>query len=323
MSDHNIDAVISWVDGNDPQYQKKLAEFCFANNILRDCAIAPTRYQQIGEIEHCVLSLLRFAPWLRTIYLITDHQVPARWAIWQKQYGEQRLQIITQDSLFYGQEQHLPVFNSLSIEWVLYRIPGLSPQFIYLNDDFFFTRAVLPEDFFRDEKPVLQGNWKTFTEKKWRNLHNPSRALAKLAAREPHRHWYEQSARHAGFNKKFYMLKHTPYPLLKSTYTDFIATHPDIFAANVRYPFRDSKQIAPVPLMAHLDIQAGRAHVKSNKNTHIYIHASHHSPTTIDHRLQQVKTNQNIKFLCIQSMDQTTVDRQKYLLSWLDNIYLL
>ena len=49
--------------------------------------------------------------------------------------------------------KYLPTFNANTIEMNFHRIPGLSEQFVYFNDDMFLGRPVRPEDFFRDGKP--------------------------------------------------------------------------------------------------------------------------------------------------------------------------
>ncbi len=43
---------------------------------------------------------------------------------------------------------HLPTYSSPAIEAHLHRIPGLSQNFIYLNDDVMFGEEVWPEDFY-------------------------------------------------------------------------------------------------------------------------------------------------------------------------------
>lgn len=43
----------------------------------------------------------------------------------------------------------LPVFNSNVIEWYIDKIPGLSDQFVYFNDDIIFNNPVSPKDFLK------------------------------------------------------------------------------------------------------------------------------------------------------------------------------
>ena len=56
--------------------------------------------------------------------------------------------IVDHKDLFEEYSEYLPTFNSLSIETMLYRIPGLAEQFIYFNDDFFLANNTKLEDFF-------------------------------------------------------------------------------------------------------------------------------------------------------------------------------
>jgi len=44
--------------------------------------------------------------------------------------------------------ESLPTFNSHAIEANIHKIKGLADHFIYLNDDFFFSKDVKKEDFF-------------------------------------------------------------------------------------------------------------------------------------------------------------------------------
>src|SRR5699024_7876638 len=45
-------------------------------------------------------------------------------------------------------KEYLPTFNSQVLELNLHRIPNLSDQFIYFNDDVFLINDTVPEDFF-------------------------------------------------------------------------------------------------------------------------------------------------------------------------------
>lgn len=49
-------------------------------------------------------------------------------------------------------QSHLPTYSSPAIEAHIHRIPGLSDNFIYLNDDVMFGEEVWPEDFFTNQQ---------------------------------------------------------------------------------------------------------------------------------------------------------------------------
>ena len=156
-----IDAVITWVDGSDPAHRQRLQAY------LRECGhaetggAAPTRFGDCNEIEYCVASLLRHAPWLRTIHIVTDQQAPAFIARLRGTALESRVRVVDHREFFGGYESFLPTFSNRAIECLMWRIPGLAERFVYCNDDFVLLRAVAPTDFFQPEGGlVLRGRWR-------------------------------------------------------------------------------------------------------------------------------------------------------------------
>lgn len=61
-SDHpNIDAVVTWVNGEDPAHREKLNAY-LASIGHRPKIASPNRYRETGEFAYCIASLLKFAP---------------------------------------------------------------------------------------------------------------------------------------------------------------------------------------------------------------------------------------------------------------------
>jgi len=88
---------------------------------------------------------------------VTDDQQPV---LAPMSAGEDaKIRIVDHRAIFAGYEDALPTFNSLSIETMLWRIPGLADHFLYFNDDVFLTAPVTPSDFFSADGPVLRGKW--------------------------------------------------------------------------------------------------------------------------------------------------------------------
>lgn len=316
-----IDAVISWVDGYDPAYQQKLTDFCHDAGVKQHQVIEPTRIQQCNEIYYCLHGLRRFAPWLRHIYLITNAQTPPVVTALQGTAFAKKIKIIDQNELLRAQGIQTPIFNSLSAEWLIWQIPGLSDQFLYLNDDFFIIRDVKPEDFFEHERLVLRGEWKVQAEQKWSHRLKtklwPILGLSSPQAKtNPHRHWQENSAQLAGCKKHFYLLPHAPFPLHKDTFEAYIANHPNMLVDNASFPFRHSTQVSSVPLMVHHDIVAKRAIYRS-KHSAIMIHGSAHTPQKIRTRLKRAKRDPQVAFVCMQSIDEAPLALQHELKDWL------
>jgi hypothetical protein len=133
----DVDAVYTWVDGSGPAFQAMRRQY--AGPAAADQA---SRYRSNGELRFSLRSLLRYAPWVRRIHILTNGQVP-RWL----DGSHPRIHLVTHAEVF-PEPQCLPTFNSHAIEMCLHRIPGLSRRFLYFNDDFFLGRDVHPADFF-------------------------------------------------------------------------------------------------------------------------------------------------------------------------------
>jgi len=133
----DVDAVYTWVDGGDPGFQAMRRRY--ADSAAADQA---NRYRSNGELRFSLRSLLRHAPWVRRVHILTNGQVPG-WL----DGSHPRIHLVTHADVF-PEPQCLPTFNSHAIEMCLHRIPGLSRRFLYFNDDFFLGRDVRPADFF-------------------------------------------------------------------------------------------------------------------------------------------------------------------------------
>ncbi len=138
-----IDLVYTWVDSADAAWQRDYA--AHADEIKRaallTAAASPSRWRSRDELRYSMRSIEMYAPFVRTIYIVTNGQRPA----WLKDHP--RVKVISHAEL-YPDPSVLPTFNSNNIETVLHRIPGLAEHFLYLNDDFLFARRCVPEDFF-------------------------------------------------------------------------------------------------------------------------------------------------------------------------------
>jgi hypothetical protein len=145
-----IDAVITWVDGDDPRHMAKREQFGTKRILCQNDVAGNTRYKSIGEIFYCVASLNRYAQWLNKIYIVTDEQNPMIEELLTEQFPEGTIpmEIVDHKVIFRGYEEFLPTFNSISIESMTWRIPGLSEHYIEFNDDLILAAPTRPEDFF-------------------------------------------------------------------------------------------------------------------------------------------------------------------------------
>ena len=75
-----IDVVVAWVDGRDRKHRLKRRRYLAdpSGDIKPSrAAVKPQRFSDNDEIRYCLRSIHNYAPWVRTIWLVTDDQVPA------------------------------------------------------------------------------------------------------------------------------------------------------------------------------------------------------------------------------------------------------
>jgi hypothetical protein len=314
VTNHPIDAVITWVDGSDQHHQKKKERILKAEkpsassqkNILQT-GRDQTRFRDNGELKYCLESIRKFAPWIRTIHLVTDNQVPPfLTAGLQKELD---IKIVDHTDVFRSYEWALPTFNSRTIETALWRIPGIADRFIYLNDDFILTSPVEPEDFFVDDRVVLRGEWNSIREygPMRLKLNNwVSSAAKKLLGitRSMHLLLQIRSAQLAGFQNRYFRAHHLPHPVRTNTLRKFYEGHKELFEQNIRYRFRSTDQFSSIYLANHLEISQNRA-ILDGLDDYLMINGEMDFSFLIDRKLQKI-LNRDASFVCLQGFEYVT-----------------
>ena len=299
-----IDAVILWVNGNDKKHQDKILKFVKDKNLVKTKAFR-TRYDQVNEIKYTIDSLLKFAPFIRKIHLITDNQIPDFFTEKINKNSYDKVFIVDHKKVFDGYQKYLPTFNCRSIETCIYRIPNLSEHFIYLNDDFFLINHTKAEDFFRNGLPVLRGKWLKFD----RDI-----IYKKIVKqRTGHKFAQQKAASIVGF-KKYYNFKHTPHPLRKSTFEAFFNDNRDVFINNIKHKFRSIDQFTPQGLANHIEIKNNSCVLE--KDLKLIYFRSYKKPLFWYNLNLKFKTNKKL-FLGLQSLDKCPSNKLKFLLNWL------
>lgn len=135
-----VDVVYTWVDGADPAWLRRRA--AAEGRAYHAEAANAARYANRDELRYSLRSLHQFAPWVRTVHLVTDDQVPA-WL----ETDHPRIRVVSHREVF-ADGRLLPTFNSHAIESQLHHIEGLAEHFLYLNDDVFLGRLTSPQLFF-------------------------------------------------------------------------------------------------------------------------------------------------------------------------------
>jgi hypothetical protein len=129
-----IDVVYTWVDSDDPHWREAMRQHAGRQGSHLDSACNEQRFINRDELRYSLRSLALYAPFVRDIYLVTAGHTPP----WLNR--EQRnIRVVKHEAIFPNPDD-LPTFNSHAIECCLHRIPGLSENFIYFNDDVFLRR---------------------------------------------------------------------------------------------------------------------------------------------------------------------------------------
>ncbi|MEX2410905.1 MAG: hypothetical protein WD607_05935 [Candidatus Paceibacterota bacterium] len=304
----DIDAVITWIDANDPEYRNKRMQVIQDSSISRNEIITgrdKTRFVDNGELEYCIHSIIKFAPWIRTIYLVTDNQCPD--FITEEFKIKHRIHLIDHSTIFESFESVLPTFNSRTIESVLWRIPGLASRFIYFNDDFVLTDFVKPDDFFIGDKVKLRGRWKRM--KNYGSIRmRLNKVISEIArrlfsiTRSMHHLLQIKSAKRAGFEKKYFKIPHVPHPLKRDTIKDFFEKNPNILKQNIQYRFRSTDQISAIYVANHTEIKNHKV-VYGNMNEFMMINGEMDLSFILESKLNRI-IDRKVKFVCLQGIER-------------------
>ena len=132
----NIDAVITYVDMNDPVWMNSYSGIY--------STISPMRFKSLGTIHLQIDCIRKFMSWINNIYVVVSNR---------EQISTDKAIVVTHDQII--PRELLPTFNSTTIEMYLHRIPNLSEYFIYFNDDTIPINYVEQSAFYDNDKPQI------------------------------------------------------------------------------------------------------------------------------------------------------------------------
>lgn len=138
-----IDIVITWVDLDESlnnELKKNYPSYIKANYINND------------EIIYCLRSIEKYAPWYNHIYLVIKDNTSPKWL----KKNHSKITIINHSQII--PNDYLPIYNSLSIESFLHKIPNLSEYYIYFNDDMILLKPLSSFYFFDFFKKTIETN---------------------------------------------------------------------------------------------------------------------------------------------------------------------
>ena len=195
------------------------------------------RFRNRDELRYSLRSLELFAPWVRRVHIVTADQCPS-WL----DVTHPKINLVSHRDI-YADESSLPTFNSSSIETQLHHIPGLTPKFLYFNDDFFLGQLSDPADFFHSN-----GMLKYF----------PTDQRAYEGDIDGSSEEYIQADRNAFEMLKGAMEKvgrsimcHVPYPSDRDLLAEMERRWSQEFAACATSRFRSSDDLRPIAFMQY------------------------------------------------------------------------
>ena len=320
-----IDVVIAWVDGSDNFLIKKRKNYLKSNLNEIPPGAQSTRFSSLNEINYCLISILKFASFVRKIFIVTDEQIPSINEIVKKYFPKRisDIEIIDHKHIFRDYEDFLPTFNSICISNMLWRIEGLSDHFVYFNDDVFLTREISPEVWFKKARPVLRVNWvfPPFERLIWDKLRvNYHKIRFGINKEKPPSFQINQwnAAQLLKFKFRYLKSSHTPLAMDKKVLENYFTNNKKILKENLKFRFRNYKQFNTVALANHLEYKTGNENL--SKSQAVYMRPHNRGEKYIIRKFKQCKQSQNNLFLCIQSLDLATQKEQQLIFKQLNSL---
>ncbi len=317
-SKFDVDAVITWVDGNDKVWQNKINSYKkppIDFNKKRESV----RYNSIGEIDITIQSIIKFASFIKNIYLVTDNQKPKSFDKFKHLAKTKNinLELVDHTVIFRNYESYLPCFNSCSIGSLLYRIPNLSEHFIIFNDDTFLMRETKVTDFFINGYPIIRGKKERFYED--RKLRKGFHKIINFFKREKKdtlgfKNFQQTSAKLAG-TKSYIRRFHTPVSVRKTTLNNFFKEKETLLENNIKYRFRNKNQFIISSLSEHLEIKNNTYHFRKDKQLTYF--RSYKNYFLVKLKLFFFLKNKRKRFMTFQSLELADQKIINYILNWI------
>lgn len=278
-----MDAVITYVNGLDPVWQDEYSS-AVGGEVLSK------RYRDWGTLKCLLRGIERHIPSVKNVFLVVsgETQVPD-WI------DRSVVRVVLHKDII--PERFLPTFNSTTIEMFLHRIPGLSEEFLYFNDDMFPVADCSHEDFFRDGKAVIGFARHLVAGGKYKKrVRNSDRQARKALGMRP--------------GLFFVRPQHTCSPMLRSESEAVYAFSQDIIFKVVSR-LRTTSNFNQYLFLDYLYYQGKTVPGKiSNK----HLSPAVHSPETIVSNILDPKT----KLLCINDVSMSDEDFERYRSAVLD-----
>lgn len=249
----DIDIVVTWVDMNDPEWQKEFRKYSGDSDIESN-GVTDARFRDYGLLKYWFRGIEKFAPWVRKIHFVTSGQKPE----WLDE-NNPKLNLVSHKDFI--PSEYLPTYNSVVIERYMHKIPGISDRFVYFNDDFYMLRPIPADRFFQNGLPcdiaVQQYNpsWSQWYKTLKNNMRLINRHFDKRQVMKEFGYkWFTEeygskvkSNKFWKFYNKFLTLRvhHNAQPYLKTTFEEVWNAEGDELKRTSSNRFRSKTDYSP------------------------------------------------------------------------------
>ena len=177
------------------------------------------RFRTYGVLDLQIKLIRKYMPYINNIFVVvsSEDQIP-------DEFDMSLCKFIYHNQII--PEEFLPLFNSCSIEMFIHRIPDLSEEFVYFNDDMFVINDLPKEVFFKDGKPCLDFEIHDLPTYKWDHT-------CKMHAFNSLQINAKQFGVEGDYEDKLIEFAHVGRPLLKSSCDDVYKLYHDQIIASL------------------------------------------------------------------------------------------
>lgn len=238
LGDEPIDVIYTWVDSTDPEWRAERSKWADRQHIDMQSWGNDERYVDRDELRYSLRSLCAYAPFVRNVYIVTAGHRP-NWL----DSDHSRIHVVSHAEIF-PDANDLPTFNSHAIEACLHRIPDLSENFLYFNDDVFLGGETSIDSYFTKSGLI---------KSRFSPLHVAATEMPGRSAIPTD--WASYNAvrviaRDFGlrFDRK---LSHVPIPMKRSLLQEIEERYPEPVANTRSARFRSASDLALPSMFAH------------------------------------------------------------------------
>lgn len=166
-----IDIVYTWVDGNDMNWLNNKNKYLkYVSNYDGNIN---NRFNDNNELKYSLRSIYKYANWINNIYIVVADGQKPKWL----NTNHNKIHLINHSEII--DKEYLPTFNSHVIEHNLYKIPNLSENFLYFNDDFFLGNYIKKKDIMYNDNIGYY-----LTKKKYGNKNSSCKYISEVTNNE-------------------------------------------------------------------------------------------------------------------------------------------